>query len=200
MCTFILLLFGPALTCSCHSVNEIFDPDRVDEIYALSNDERYQTLAEYRSTNYSVVRPELLTRLYEIMYHQRLREANKYQWPFQIQGSRELCDATQTEDEKVTLRFAAPKSGNSSQIVESGFDLVLVGTGYARNAHTRLLEPVQNLIEDFFSSVERDYRLKLKEDVVDSDCGIWLQGCCEASHGVSHLRNPFLSLCCPVRC
>ena len=179
----------PALTYFYHSINEIFDPDRVDDFYALGDNERSETLAEHRPTNYSVVRPELLARLYDIMYHQRLRERDSNQWAFQIQGSRELCDATHTKDGKVTLRFTVPKSSNKTEIVDSGFDLVLVATGYTRNEHARLLAPVGQLIEGSFNSVERGYRLKLKQGAVDSDCGIWLQGCCEASHGVSPFRK-----------
>ena len=172
------------LTRSRESVNEIFDPDRVDEIYALEDTERSKAIADNRPTNYSVVRPELLDRLYEDMYHQRLRDSDKEKWRCQIQGSRELCDATETEDGKITLRFIAPKS-NSSEFVESGFDFVLVGTGYTRDVHAKILNPIRHLFEDSFNSVERDYRLKLKVGAVQPDCGIWLQGCCEASHGVS---------------
>ena len=128
------------------------------------------------------------------MYHQRLRDPDKGKWPFQIQGSRELCEATETEDGKVTLHFIAPKRSESSETVESGFDLVFVGTGYTRNVHAQILQSIQYLIEDSFSSVERDYRLKLKQGAVDSDCGIWLQGCCEASHGVSCIFSPLPSL------
>ena len=185
------ILVGQTLTYCYHSVNEIFDPDRVDEIYALEDAERYRTLAENWSTNYGVVRPELLDRLYETMYHQRLHDPDKEKWSFQIQGSRELCNAAQTVDGKVSLSFVAPKSSDKREIIESGFDLVLVGTGYTRDAHVRILEPVRHLLEDSFSSVDREYRLKLKQGAVDSDCGIWLQGCCEASHGVSRFLSPF---------
>ena len=120
------------------------------------------------------------------MYHQRLREPDIKKWPFQIQGSRELCDAKETDDGKVALRFIAPNSSDMRDIEESGFDLVLVCTGYTRDAHIGILEPIQHLLKDSFNSVERDYRLKFKQGVVDAGCGIWLQGCCEASHGVSH--------------
>ena len=171
-------------------MNEIFDPDRVDEIYALKANERHKILEENRPTNYSVVRPELLARLYELMYQQRLRDPGKDQWQFQIQVSRELCAAAYTSDGKVTLRFDATKSrSSSSKIVESGFDLVVLGSGYVRNEHVQLLKPFQHLMEEGFSSVERNYRLKLNPKVVATDCGIWLQGCCEASHGVSHTRQ-----------
>ena len=65
------------------------------------------------------------------------------------------------------------------------FDLVIVATGYVRNAHETLLEPVRYLLQSDTYTVGRDYRIKFKEEAVGDDCGIWLQGCCEESHGVS---------------
>ena len=37
------------------------------------------------------------------------------------------------------------------------------------------------------SDVDREYRLRFREGVCDEDegCGIWLQGLCEGSHGLS---------------
>ena len=147
-------------------------------------------IAENRPTNYSVVRSELLDRLYEKMYHQRLHEPDENHWPFQIQHSRELCYTSETAEEKIDLQFTTRRNSKNSQIVETGFDLVFAATGYTRNKHMQLLEEVEDLLEDTFNSVERDYRLRLKSGAVDPECGIWLQGCCEASHGV---RDPLLS-------
>lgn len=171
-------------------MNEIFNPDQVDEIFGLNDIERRKAISENRPTNYSVVRPELLNHLYEAMYLQRLREPDSQKWSFQIQGSRELCGATQMGDEKVTLSFSKTRSNDKRETVEPGFDLVFVGTGYTRQAHAEILQPIQHLLEDTYSSVERDYRLKLKKGVVGPDCGIWLQGCCETSHGVSQIIQP----------
>ena len=64
-------------------------------------------------------------------------------------------------------------------------DLVIVGTGYTRDAHEDLLKPIAHLAACGLSDVERNYRLKMRPGAVDKDCGIWLQGCCEASHGLS---------------
>lgn len=115
-------------------------------------------------------------------------------WRFQIQASRELCGVTETENGKMALHFSATNSSDKREIVESGFDLVFVGTGYTRNSHVAILQPIQHLLQDSFSSVERDYKLKFKEGVIEADCGIWLQGCCEASHGVSSSSNTSLVL------
>ena len=124
------------------------------------------------------------------MYHQRLHEANPKEWRFQLQGSRELCDVTKTEDGKVTLHFIALNSSDKHEMIEPGFDLVLLGTGYTRNSHVAILEPIQHLLKESFNTVERDYRLKFKHGAIHQDCGIWLQGCCEASHGVSPSSTP----------
>lgn len=185
-----------------NSVNEIFDPDKVDDFYALGDGKRSHLIAENRSTNYSVVRPELLDRLYEMMYTQRLRNAHKDKWRCQMKGSCELSDTTDGADGKVHLHFVDPKDDMKIETVEHGFDLVFVASGYTRDTHLKILEPVQHLFEHACTSVDRDYRLRPKVDTVDPSCGIWLQGCCEASHGVSRcLASPLASyLGCKIDC
>ncbi|KAL9608223.1 MAG: hypothetical protein Q9204_009250, partial [Flavoplaca sp. TL-2023a] len=46
-------------------VNEIFDPERVDDFYHLPPSSRQQSTLSNKATNYGVVRPELLDSLYE---------------------------------------------------------------------------------------------------------------------------------------
>ena len=69
---------------------------------------------------------------------------------------------------------------------EGSWDLVVVGTGYVRDGHWALLRGLkkEGLLEDD-ARVERNYQVRMKRGMVDSGCGIWLQGCCEESHGVS---------------
>lgn len=179
-------------------MNEIFDSDRVDEIYSLRDKERSVAIAENRPTNYSVVRPELLDRLYANMYYQRLQEPNEKLWRFQILHSREVSGARRNSDRKMDLEFLTPMEDSNGHIMENDFDLVFAATGYTRDGHTQLLDPIKHLIEGGFNSVERDYRLKLKHGAANSDCGIWLQGCCESSHGVSlsAISVAFLSYFC----
>ena len=33
--------------------------------------------------------------------------------------------------------------------------------------------------------VQRDYKINFTEKSVGEDAGVWLQGCCETTHGVS---------------
>jgi L-ornithine N5-oxygenase len=191
----------PLLTILYHSVNEIFDACRVDEFYHMSPSARLATVADNRATNYSVVRPELLDRLYEAMYHQRLYEPDSSKWQHQIIGNRELAGAEETRDGKLTLTLldkinaAEVKDGKDghnghvegakgSTYQVDDVDLVITGTGYVRNAHETLLKPLSGLFVGGPSDVDRDYRLRLNGRA--DGCGIWLQGCCEQSHGVSY--------------
>lgn len=87
-------------------------------------------------------------------------------------------------------------------------DLVVAATGYRRTAHLDILKeawPLLPALEDGVSktkprgdqwSVEieggrrimevgRDYKVKFNKGTVAPESGIWLQGCCEGTHGVS---------------
>lgn len=87
-------------------------------------------------------------------------------------------------------------------------DLVVAATGYRRTAHIDMLKDAWKLlpeVEDGVAqsmarsdqwSVEtdggrrvmevgRDYKVKFCEGAVAAGSGIWLQGCCEGTHGVS---------------
>lgn len=35
------------------------------------------------------------------------------------------------------------------------------------------------------SNVDRDYKLRFRDGVCEDGCGIWLQGVCEGTHGLS---------------
>lgn len=94
-------------------------------------------------------------------------------------------------------------------------DIVIAATGYRRNAHVEMLQDLWPLLprktEDTTSpvgmrndrwevqtkspsastrilEVARDYQVKFAPDSVAPGSGVWLQGCCEATHGV---RLPF---------
>ncbi|VVO37595.1 L-ornithine N(5)-monooxygenase [Pseudomonas fluorescens] len=60
------------------------------------------------------------------------------------------------------------------------YDAVVLATGYERQMHRKLLAPLEAWLGDF--EVDRNYRL-----LTDSRCkaGIYMQGFCQASHGLS---------------
>ena len=176
------------------SVNEIFDPEKVDEFYDLPTDIREDTLCRNRSTNYGVVRPELLDRLYEIMYHQRLHQSDESKWQYRIVPRREVTGHSRQEDGRTRLKLRNTLTGNIT-VSESAFDLVIVATGYIRNVHEAMLKATKDLLQTGRYDIGRDYKVKYKRDAVANNCGVWLQGCCQDSHGVSpfpaHIEKGF---------
>ncbi|RFU27826.1 hypothetical protein B7463_g8521, partial [Scytalidium lignicola] len=166
-------------------VNEIFDPDRVDTFYSDSSDLRQKTLIANRATNYSVVRNELIERLYERLYQQRLEFPDERQWRLHICNKREVQGVhLDPKDDRVRLCIRDVRS-NIQQITDSRYDLVVAATGYRHNGHESLLRSVKDFLPGGLHLVSRDYKLALQPGKVQEDCGIWLQGCCEDTHGLS---------------
>lgn len=167
-----------------HSVNEIFDPDKVDEFYHLPSETQKDILHNNKATNYGVVRSELLDRLYELMYHQRLDEPDESKWQYKIVPRRAVVGHEKRENGQVRLQLRNTINGTVG-LSERSFDLVMVATGYERNAHETMLKSTEDILETSKFDVGRDYRIKYRKDAVADNCGIWLQGCCQNSHGVS---------------
>ena len=183
------------------SVNEIFDPDRVDTVFRQSAKERKAAIELDRGTNYGVVRLELLEHIYASMYAQRLMEPNENLWQHRILSNRIVEriveDGAYTgREQSLGVCIGDFKKSTKQDPNDSGemlyVDAVILATGYKRDAHDDLLQPIQSLkgktreqgIEDRWC-VGRDYRVQLDPTRVDSNAGIWLQGCNENTHGVS---------------
>ena len=187
-----------------NSVNEIFNPENVDELYYQSSEMRKASIARDRDTNYSVVRLELLEKIYEHLYIQKLcaSDVNPHDGN-EILTHREVSNVTDMSKTSGRLRLTLcnlkHNSGTNSAPEEYlDVDVVLLASGYRRNAHIDLLKPLQGtfVTESNKSAstsrpkVERDYRVRFKDGVVADDAGIWLQGCNENTHGVSTFFFP----------
>ena len=175
------------------SVNEIFDPDRVDGIYNQNSSERAAAIALDRGTNYGVVRLELLEHLYEKLYMQRLQNPDEKQWKCRIIPNRTVLSASQGPDSTVTLKLGAPnpKEGQDEED-ELEVDYVFTATGYLRNAHEDMLRDIRVLLPDALADEEklpvaRGYKVEYDDNKVAKRAGIWLQGCNEGTHGVTLL-------------
>jgi len=178
-------------------VNEIFDPDRVDGIYAQPDDERAAALALDRGTNYGVVRLTLLEHLYEQLYMQRLLTPNESEWRARIISNRTVISASQSKDSSVLLRIGCTdERKRNGEEEELEVDYVFTATGYMRNAHESILGEVKCLLPEGGKwDVGRDYRVKFGEGKVDSKAGVWLQGCNEKTHGVSQILSLHHNMC-----
>lgn len=194
-----LLIRGAALRPSDDSpfVNEIFDPDRVDDVYSQQPDVRAQEIARDKGTNYSVVRLELLEHIYDAMYSYRIQYSGEEQWPQRILNHRTLTGISDCEIEgKPAIQLHVHnRSGDYCARKQSGIetltvDLVVVASGYQRDAHEWMLKDLRHLMPGGNTdsnrwTVRRDYGVKFADGTVHEDAGIWLQGCNEQTHGLS---------------
>ncbi|KAI4142728.1 MAG: hypothetical protein LQ341_003131, partial [Variospora aurantia] len=139
-------------------VNEIFDPHRVDEFYDLPEHAQKDTLHRNRATNYGVVRPELLDRLYELMYHQRLHQPDESKWQHKIIPRTAVVGYDQPAEGRARLKLKNTLDGSIS-LSETAFDWIIVATGYVRDAHVTMLEASKDLLETGKYDVGRDYKL-----------------------------------------
>jgi L-ornithine N5-oxygenase len=96
-------------------------------------------------------------------------------------------------------------------------DLIVAATGYRRNAHLDMLKDAWHLLPEASAKEEplgdkwhvevknackcnttskrvlqvgRDYGVRFSQGAVAPGSGVWLQGCCEGTHGVSHPLSP----------
>ncbi|KAL9091394.1 MAG: hypothetical protein Q9159_001478 [Coniocarpon cinnabarinum] len=195
-----LIIRGAALKPSDDSpfVNEIFDPNRTDSIFNAPPEVRAKDIERDRDTNYSVVRLTLLEKMYENLYEQHLDHDHKEDWPHQILNHREVTSVETGSEFDAPVRLHISNSNpchagaGPAKREELDVDVVVVATGYERNLHDRLLTKVQDLKPHKDASklatewqVSRDYRVKFRDGAVSDDAGVWLQGCCEQTHGLS---------------
>ena len=168
-----MILRGTALKPSDDSpfVNEIFNPSFIDQIYQQPRARRIELLGEFRNTNYAVVDLELIERIFQLFYLQKLRNEDRHQ----MLARRDIARVETGETGvRLTLRNLADDS-----LQEQGFDAVILATGYRRNQHHDLLAGLGDHLESL--TPDRQYCLNLR----DSDARIYLQGCCETTHGLS---------------
>ncbi|RPB21804.1 hypothetical protein L211DRAFT_840437 [Terfezia boudieri ATCC MYA-4762] len=169
-------------------VNEIFNPEKVDELYSLPSDDRTAAIRRDKDTNYGVVRIELLERLYEDLYSQRLRDPNEKNWVHNIVPLTDVASVQpNASNSKLRVCMKNIRSGMESK---EDFDAIIVATGYIRDIYQTILASTRDLLKKDATgcecwSVGRDYKLQYDIDKVADNAGIWLQGCCEVTHGLS---------------
>ena len=118
------------------------------------------------------------------MYHQRLHQSDESKWQHGILPRKEVVGYETRNDGKTCLKLKNTLNGDID-LSDAAFDLIIVATGYIRNAHESMLRSTKDLLKTGKYDIGRDYKIKYRRDAVADNCGIWLQGCCQDSHGVS---------------
>ncbi|MBE7376784.1 lysine N(6)-hydroxylase/L-ornithine N(5)-oxygenase family protein [Pseudomonas lopnurensis] len=153
-------------------VNEVFAPAATDLMFSLSPEGQKQLLGEYRNTNYSVVDPSLIERIYGVLYRQKV--SNRFRHSLLCRQQVQAVTST-PEGLVLTLRDLSSGQENTHR-----YDAVILATGYERNTHRNLLAPLKGYLQDY--TVGRDYRVLTSPELKAT---IYLQGFCENTHGLS---------------
>ncbi|WP_088344283.1 MULTISPECIES: lysine N(6)-hydroxylase/L-ornithine N(5)-oxygenase family protein [Rhodomicrobium] len=153
-------------------VNEIFNPDYTDFIFNQPPAVREGILAEFRNTNYAVVDADLIERLYQIVYGQKVSGAER----FALLSMHDIKEAAAGSG-RIEL---AMLDGVTGEAKRAAYDAVILATGYDRDGGAKLLSGLGDYIPDL--TVTRNYRVQTTPDFSPA---IYMQGYSEATHGLS---------------
>ncbi|WP_082508065.1 lysine N(6)-hydroxylase/L-ornithine N(5)-oxygenase family protein [Methylobacterium sp. Leaf113] len=153
-------------------VNEIFNPDFTDFVYGQPDPGRSALIEEFRGTNYSVIDGDLLTRIYEILYQQKVVGAARH-----ALFRRTRVEAVTDHGPQVALDLVDEAKGARRR---DRYDAVILATGYRRDRVRSLMPALEPYLAD--GGVDRDYRLRTRPGF---EPAIYLQGFSEESHGLS---------------
>ncbi|MDR5753412.1 MULTISPECIES: lysine N(6)-hydroxylase/L-ornithine N(5)-oxygenase family protein [unclassified Caballeronia] len=158
-------------------VNEIFSPAYTDVVYSQSQDARRALIEGFRDTNYAVVDRPLIEQIYEMLYLQTVSDDVRHR----LLANTAIEGAVRTANGQIELTMRDRLSGHARA---ERFDALVLATGYRRDTHLALLEGLAPHLGDALAtqSVGRDYRLATPAQFKPR---IYLQGCCEDSHGLS---------------
>lgn len=209
-----------ALTNHSVSVNTIFNPDFVDNVFPRPPKSRYNFLQDARATNYSVVRLNLIETLYEVMYDQlRTLGRDESLWPHRILAGRQISSIDPSGDGSLEVKVEVAAEDSKEGFVDVptetlDVDVVIAATGYTRRGHVDILRDAWSMLPEAGASsaddlgkgitgwnvsteqgerkisVGRDYKVKFIPGTVSNGSGVWLQGLCEGTHGVSTQPSP----------
>lgn len=153
-------------------VNEIFNPDFVDHVYSRPKEDRSALLREFWNTNYASPDLELIENIFKVFYEQRVtgNERHRFLRRHEVQRATAKADGIHLEMLDLNERIHSA----------ARYDVVILATGYERQHHKALLAPIAPYLGDL--SVDRSYRIETTHGFRPS---IFLQGACEATHGLS---------------
>ncbi|MFB8086097.1 lysine N(6)-hydroxylase/L-ornithine N(5)-oxygenase family protein [Streptomyces sp. NPDC055992] len=157
--------------------NKIFDPDAVDEFYAAPESVKRRLMDYHGNTNYSVVDIDLIDDLYRQMYQEKVLGTERLRF---LNVSR-LTEVKETQD-KVRATVTSLVTGEETLL---DADVVVFATGYSPADPLGLLGEAAELClrdEEGRVRVERDYRIATDTAL---NCGIYLQGGTEHTHGIT---------------
>lgn len=153
-------------------VNEIFNPEFIDDFYRTPEPERQSMIRSFNQTNYSVVDLDLIEDIYARLYEQKVIGDPRHAFL-----PRHQITAIETADHKVSMALLDKSSGTQSWTT---YDGVVLATGFHRQGHQSLLKDLTPWMAA--EKADRSYRLPM---VANCTARVFLQGCCEDTHGLA---------------
>lgn len=156
--------------------NQVFFPSMTDFFYNLPESKRKAVVDSFRDVNYAVVDQPLIQKIYRYLYDERAAGNHRARLLPYVE-----LEAIETEGETVHVRF---RHVIEERPVEIECDGVVVATGFRWDKQHPLLDNLAPHLETGADGykVRRDYRIEGRPGF---DAGVYLQGYCEASHGLS---------------
>lgn len=157
--------------------NRIFDPAAVDDFFDSSADVKTMLLDYHANTNYSVVDGDLIADLYRRAYQEKV-VGNERLRLLNVSRVREVSE----DDGGVQVVIEALTTGEKTNLRA---DVIVYATGYHAADPLSMLGEVGSFCppdEVGRLRVERDYRVVTTPEV---ECGIYLQGGTEHTHGLT---------------
>lgn len=143
------------------------------------------------------MRIELLEQIYNEMYSYQIQHRSEEEWPHRLLNYREVTSmrdvqvsgrpAVELHMQNNSGKYCANKESSNETLT---VDLVIVASGYVRNAHEEMLYGLRDLMPGGYTegknwTVQRDYAVDFEPGTIEPEAGVWLQGCNEKTHGLS---------------
>lgn len=161
-----------------HFVNELFMPQAVDQMFDLSADLRKKVIRDYWHVTHNGVTIDLLPKLYEMVYYDRVNGQNR----FQFNRFSEIVDASESNNAAV----AQMRRVDIGTVFEVVADATILATGYNRPCPHPLLAGLSDYLE--VEPYSTQYRMQRDYSVSIPGCKgfrVYLQGYSENTHGFS---------------
>lgn len=159
------------------STNRIFFPEWVDYYHSLPADKRRQLFSSLTDVNYATIDSPLIHRIYTRLYRQKVAGRERAR----LRPFLELKAITE-KDRAVELKF---KDVMSEETILLEADGAILCTGFSWPKEHPLLSDLDSLLEHDENGgyrIDRDYRVVMKKPCGP---GLYLQGYCEKTHGIS---------------
>lgn len=161
-----------------HFVNEIFMPNAVDMFLSMDEASRSKVLSDNKHVTHNGVTIDLIPKIYEKMYYDKIDGNNKYQF----NKFSEVVDCEEIQNG--VLSTVRNIHTNETYKVKS--DFTIMATGYKRECPHPLLKNIDDsllkIANNSYYDIDENYRIKTSTDV---DFNIYMQGYAENSHGFS---------------